>query len=248
MVSFTLVISNPPHAGSLNLASAAPLLDLQPEELRLKAKYGVPEIWLAEEQEAQATGYARALGMAGFRLVTIDAAALAAVPSRTVIARFEFKSMGLEAQTEAETVTVPYDQRIVGVHCTLREPDPTPPFLDLYIYRHGTLARLTVEQGMSDLRGLLAERKIGVVANLPTMVSTCEKRFPNVVMDRRLMDMHLRKRSGLPAKLVEKRKGFSFATPQLSRLLESLQPGLGTISQTELSSRLVFLTHVGKNP
>jgi hypothetical protein len=244
----TLIISNPPHAERLNLAAAAPLLDLQPEELRPKVMYPVPEIWLAEAKEAQSKGYARALVLAGLRLVVVDASALVAIPARTLVTKFAFGPSALECQTAGGPVRLLYEQRLLGVLCTVREPDTTPAFFDVYAQGAGGIQRLTFEQGSTDLRGLLAERRIGVVANLPTLIATAEKRFRNLTADRRLMNMRLRKRTGLPAELVEKRRGFSFATAQLGDLLESVQTGLSEITQTELSSRLVLLTYVGETP
>jgi hypothetical protein len=40
----------------------------------------------------------------------------------------------------------------------------------------------------------------------------------------------------------QERKGFSYATQALSKLLESISPDLKDVSQFELSSRLAFLT------
>lgn len=239
----TLVISHPPHAEHLNLAAAATLLDLSQEELRLKAQYQVPEIWLAEAKPAQAKGYARGLGLAGFRVAVVDAGALSAIPPRTPVTKLKFDGLGLELETAGGSLRLTYHERVLGVSCS---PDQEPPFLDLYGFRAGRVQRVTVLQGTTDLRGLLAERRIGVVANMQTMISTCEKRFANLIMDRRLEKMRLRKRAGLPASIVEKRRGFSYATASLSELLESLEPGLGDIAQAELSSRLVLLTYVGE--
>lgn len=248
MAARTLVISNPPHAERLNLAAAAPLLDLQPEELRLKAMYQVPEILLAEATEAQAKGFARALVLAGLRLVMVDASALVAIPAQTLVTKFEFGPSALECQTPNGPVPLLYEQRLLGVFCTVREPDTTPAFFDVYAQSAGGIRRLMFQHGSTDLRGLLAERRIGIVANLPTLIATAEKRFRNLTADRRLMNMRLRKHTGLPAEIVEKRRGFSFATAQLGDLLESVQTGLSEITQTELSSRLVLLTYVGYSP
>jgi hypothetical protein len=56
--------------------------------------------------------------------------------------------------------------------------------------------------------------------------------------------MQLRRRPGfgtLP-QYKDARKGFSYASPGLGTLLEQLSPMLKEMSQSELSSRLVFLT------
>ena len=47
-----LLISNPPH-GDVDAAEAAPHFGLAAAEVRMKANYGLPEIWFAGEDEAE---------------------------------------------------------------------------------------------------------------------------------------------------------------------------------------------------
>lgn len=246
MTNPTLVISNPPHAEKLGLASAASLLELSADELRLKAQYQVPEIWIAEPTPERAKGYARALALAGFSVVLVRSEPLVAVPAGSPVTGFRFDDAGIEFDVAEGPTRLGYQERFLAVWCNDRDGQ-VPPRCDFYARPGGRVQRFTVEQGSTSMRGLLdAERRIGVVGNLQTFLSTCEQRFPHLTVDRRLQNMRLRKRVNLLSDLVEKRRGYSFATSHLEDLLESLEPGASQMSQPELSSRLVFLTYVAQ--
>ena len=80
--------------------------------------------------------------------------------------------------------------------------------------------------------------------NLAMFVAEVESRFPQARVDRRLVNMVARSRAvvGMPSSHEPPRKGFSFATEALSRLLHSISPELKDLSQFDLSSRLAYLT------
>lgn len=102
----------------------------------------------------------------------------------------------------------------------------TCPFIDIYLL-NGLRLKLCAE--LVDFCAL-GERKT---------VSMQRKHF-----DDRLQNMQLRRRAGhsVPQNFKEARKGFSFASPGLDTLLADISPDLASISQTELSSRLAYLS------
>ena len=117
-------------------------------------------------------------------------------------------------------------------------------FLDIYASGDGGLKRISVIQDVVDFSGL-GELKLARAAdNLVMFVAEFEDRFTQATVDRRMEKARLRK-----AQLVRKatpqyghRRGFSYATESLSKLLESVSPELKAVSQFELGSRLAYLT------
>ena len=70
-----------------------------------------------------------------------------------------------------------------------------------------------------------------------------EQRFPSLAVDRRLLNMQVRRRTGAPPPVgAPVRHGFSYATRALDRLLESIAPGLSDLDHEELAVRLALLT------
>lgn len=251
----SLVISNPPHGPNPNVAVAAPLLRFQPESLRGKVRYPVPEIWLAHSNRDRLGEIARALAANDLRVVVVPGDTLAAVPPPAGITRFTFENDGLCVWLGESRLVFPYDEQLLGVYCTVREPARAPPFLDIYAYREGRILRLTAEQGTTDFRGVLDAaaagpggpgRRFSIVGNVHGLVSTSQQRFTRLRVDRRLHNMLVREQVDLPRDLVEQRAGYSFGTRALNELLELLHPDLPAVPQTDLSSRLVLLTYVGE--
>lgn len=119
----------------------------------------------------------------------------------------------------------------------------TSPFLDLYTQADEGLLRISIVQEVTSFSQLADNLPHGLSA-MQNLVAECENHFENARVDRRLVDMTLR---GL-ARVVtgpsprELRTGFSYATQALAELLGSLSPDLKDIHQTDLSSRLAYLT------
>jgi hypothetical protein len=80
-------------------------------------------------------------------------------------------------------------------------------------------------------------------ANVRAFAADVERHFPAVVVDRRLMNMQVRRRTSAPPPAgAPVRHGYSFATRALDRLLESMEPGLSELEHEELAVRLALLT------
>jgi hypothetical protein len=123
---------------------------------------------------------------------------------------------------------------------TLGEVDDTP-FLDFYLGGDGAAQRLTVLQNAVSFAGL-GRVQPRTASNMEALVGSCEDRFGQNRVDRRLEGMRLRARGSVRPPGSEHRRGFSFASPGLSSLLSTVAEGLDGVSQPELSARLAFLT------
>ncbi len=117
-------------------------------------------------------------------------------------------------------------------------------FLDIYASGDGGLKRISVIQDVVDFSGLGELKLARATDNLVMFVAEFVDRFTQATVDRRMEKARVRK-----AQLVRKatpqyghRRGFSYATESLSKLLESVSPELKRLSQFELGSRLAYLT------
>ncbi len=273
MATYTLIVSNPPH-GEVDPARAAPGLGLSPAEIRMKANYPVPEIWLAANEAVTMEETVAELAAAGLNVAIVPGDALGALPPREEVQSFVFSDAGFVAAVEGAEVAIPYDASATAVYCTPRQPSGLDPahtggsgitegltrrssavgragggvgessFLDVYFTDGGTARRLTVLQNSVDFGGLGKLALPNATTNMEMLVQEFEERLTNGSVDRRLVNMQPRQRPmvGRPAPEHPERKGFSFATEALNRLLESISPDLKEASQFELSSRLAFLT------
>jgi hypothetical protein len=290
VTTYTLVVSNPPH-GEVNLAGAAPALGLAPAEVRMKANYRVPEIWLAAEDDSSMEAAATDLRAAGLHVVVVAGERLSEVPAWSTVKSFAFGEAGLSMRLDDGEVELPYDSQVTAVYCTprgaveearrgggggltegLRQRSSgifmardslvgfgalggrgsqsggeaatvEPAFVDIYAAPAGTPLRLSVAVGKVEFSGLGEQQLPNMIGNLEIFVQEIESRFKGGAVDRRLLDMQARQRpmvgGGSDA---PQRKGFSYATQALAKLLESISPDLKDVSQFELSSRLAFLT------
>lgn len=293
VATYTLIVSNPPH-GEVDPARAAPGLGLSPAEIRMKANYPVPEIWLAASEAVEMEQTAAELTAAGLHVAIVTGDALGALPPREEVQSFALSDVGLVATVVGAELTVPCDAKVTAVYCTPRQPagldaahtggsgitegltrrsssvfmtrdslvgfgglggrssaaggtergPGESSFLDVYFTDGGTARRLTVLQDSVDFGGLGELALPNATASMEMLVQEFEERFTSSSVDRRLVNMQprLRPMVGKPAAEHPDRKGFSFATEALSRLLESISPDLKDASQFDLSSRLAFLT------
>jgi len=289
VTTYSLVVSDPPH-GEVDLTAAAPSLGLAPAEVRMKANYPVPEIWLAAEDESSMAAAAEALGGAGLKVVVVAGQRLSEVPPWSTVDSFAFGDSALDLQLEDGAVELPYDSPVAAVYCTPRgafeearrggggglteglrqrssgifmardslvgfgalggrtsqsgaeAPAVDPAFVDLYASPAGTPRRLSIAVGKVDFSGLGEQQLPNLIGNLEIFVQEFESRFDGGTVDRRLLDMQARQRPMVGGGDAPARKGFSYATQALAKLLESISPDLKDVSQFELSSRLAFLT------
>ena len=294
VATYTLIISNPPH-GEVDPARAAPGLGLSPAELRMKANYPVPEIWLAATEAGKMEESATELTAAGLHVAVVPGDALGAIPPREHVKSFALADAGFVATLEDGEVTLPYDAPATAIYCTPRAPSgldaattgsrsgitegiarrssavfmtrdslvgfgglggrssqaggaeggpAESSFLDVFFSDGGAARRITIVQNTVDFAGLGEMALPNDTTNMEMLVQEFEDRFTSGSVDRRLVNMQPRQRPmvGKPAPEHPERKGFSFATEALNRLLESISPELKDASQFELSSRLAFLT------
>lgn len=128
-----------------------------------------------------------------------------------------------------------------GYSAEVRDPGSVP-FLDIYLQQNGGQSWLRVIQNAVDYSGL-GEVQPRAASNLSALVERCEDLFGTQRVDRRLEGMRLRRGEGrVRAPGSEHRRGYSFASPGLHALLEEISPGLEQIGQSELSTRLAYIT------
>jgi hypothetical protein len=103
--------------------------------------------------------------------------------------------------------------------------------------------RVSISQGLADNSGLGDLKRPASHANLEVFLSECERLFGRLTLDTRLKNVWPRKRLqvGGAAEEHQGRRLFSFGTRSLYQLLESIDPELKHLTQSELGSRLAFL-------
>ncbi len=114
-----LLISNPPH-GDVDAVEAAPHFGLAAAEVRMKANYGLPEIWFAGEDEAKLQDTSAALEAVGFNSVVVAGSDLLEIPGQSPAVSFEFTDEGLSVERDDSGWTMAYDVPTVGVFCRPR--------------------------------------------------------------------------------------------------------------------------------
>jgi len=122
----------------------------------------------------------------------------------------------------------------------------TMPFLDIYASDQGMLTRCTVFQGHVDYSGN-KEVLARATDNMLMFVNECEDRFGLGSVDRRLVNIRYRHPRAVAllqggTDYSDRRKGYSFATTALTKLLESISAEFAHVGQMDLASRLVYLT------
>ena len=259
-MSYTLLISNPPQP-MVDAQVTASVLGLLPVDANLKARYSVPEIWLAEKDRAVIDDAASRLRAAGMSVVVLAGEQLVAVPSQLIVTSFTFEEKRLALRLPTANVNVAYDHPIVIVPCTPRPAEgPMPPlrtiagvqvsdsssFVDIYVKARHDWIRLAVYAELVDYAGLGEQKTASHARNLLLVCQMLQRRFVNAHYDDRIVNMQLRRRIGYgtPPQLKDARKGFSFASPGLDALLSALSPALQDVGQADFSSRLSFLTRL----
>ena len=114
-----LLISDPPH-GDVDPAEAAPHFGLAAAEVRMKANYGLPEIWFAGEDEAKLQDTSAALEAVGFHSVLVAGSDLIEIPGQSPAVSFGFTDEGLSVEGDDSGWTMAYDVPALGVFCRPR--------------------------------------------------------------------------------------------------------------------------------
>ena len=79
----------------MEAAQVTPHFGLTVAEVRMKANYGLPEVWFAEEDEAKRRDIAVALDAAGLNTVLVAGSALVEIPAQKPAESFAFTDAGL---------------------------------------------------------------------------------------------------------------------------------------------------------
>ncbi len=280
-----LLVSNPPH-GDFDAKQAAPSFGLAAAEVRMKANYQVPEIWVADRDQQRIETTAADMRNAGLKVVLLNGERLL-LPVGMSVRSFAFDEHGLTAAVGESEMEVGEDTPIVAVFCKPKAsvsdgagsgrgqsavsmtsrgsktrdsllggsrrsssmddasntPDH-PAFVDVYVPSDGQVMRLTFQQGTVDFGGLGSPAPLNPIQGLTMLMDALETRFAKGRFDRRLVNMIPRRRtlvqSGVDYSVA--RKGYSFASEGLAKLLGGIAPGLDELGQMELSSRLAYLT------
>jgi hypothetical protein len=118
----TLIISNPPHE-DLDPVLAASCFGLSPAEVRMKANYPVPEIWLADSDHGKVDPTVEILRTAGLKVVTVPGSAFPDVPPQTIVKTFGFSTTGMTLELEDSQVELSHDGPFVAVFCQPKAGD-----------------------------------------------------------------------------------------------------------------------------
>lgn len=116
--------------------------------------------------------------------------------------------------------------------------------LDLYFPRDAGLGRISIAEGVVDFSGLGDAVRPRARDNMDLFLAECERRFTNLVLDKRMVNVRPRRRLtvGEPTTAEqEMRRLLTFGTVGLQSLLESVSPELADITNFELGSRLSYL-------
>ena len=267
----------------MNALEAASHFGLTATEVGMKANYGLPEIWFADEDEAKLQDIAKALEAAGLNVILVAASDLVEIPGQTPAESFAFTDEGLQVDLADSAWTVAYDGPAIAVYGRPRidmQGGTAParliasqmsswaharvarsgssnavmgglgvsPFLDIYTHSDTGLLRTSIVQEVTSF-SRSPDDPLYALSAMENLVAEFENRFEDVYVDHRLVDMTLRGITRVvtgPNPGGPVRTGFAFASEGLAELLDSLSPDLKDIHQSDLSSRLAYLT--GRSP
>lgn len=161
MADYGLVISDPPQ-GDVDFRQAAPCFGLTPAEVRMKANYQVPEIWIADVDEQKVEATVGLLRKAGLRVAHRSGQDLQSIPAPQTVRSFQFAANGLRISLDGGEAEISYDAPMVGIFCQpLRSGfDSRPAGHDSLKDRmaHGGIALGDSKRG-SSLEGMLAAKR-----------------------------------------------------------------------------------------
>jgi hypothetical protein len=119
--------------------------------------------------------------------------------------------------------------------------------LDLYFPGDGRTRRISIAQGVVDFSALGEAIQGGAGRNMDVCIAECERRFTNLVLDKRQVNVRPRGRLMVGAPAHENRRLLAFGTVELQDLLEEVSPELAGITQYELSSRITYVMLRGED-
>ena len=116
-----LVISNPPHPANWNAAAAAATLELTATEIRTRANYPVPEIWVADSDRADVDRRSRGLRDSGLSVFLIESTEISRIPASAPVRAFTFTERGMVWHVDGGEFEPPLDARLVMIRCQPRQ-------------------------------------------------------------------------------------------------------------------------------
>jgi hypothetical protein len=122
--------------------------------------------------------------------------------------------------------------------------------LDLYFPGDDGVRRVAIAQDVVDFSGFGEGIQGGVARKMDACIEECERRFTDLVLDKRQVNVRPRRRVtvGAPDPAAENRRLLAFGTMELQELLDSVSDEIGRITQYELSSRITYLTMRHEGP
>ena len=98
-------------------AEAASYFGLTVAEVRMKANYGLPEIWFADEDEAKLSDTSVALEAAGYNTALVAGSDLIEIPGQSPAESFVFTDGGVRIGRDESEWTLAYDSPTIAVVC-----------------------------------------------------------------------------------------------------------------------------------
>ena len=247
MTDHRLLITNPPHP-KIDAHAAAEVLGIPAAEANLKARYGIPEIWAASTDRSLIEEDAATLRAADMRCVIITGDQLARVPSQRIVRGLEVTAKGITLRSDEGTRDVAVGEPMIVLPVSPRPAEGAPPGTRVAVAPavlvSDTCPYLDIFMPDGNRFGIYEELvDLSAVGGALQFSNVMKERFPRARFDERLNNMQLRRpRQMLPAQMRDARRGYSFASPGLDALLNTIAPELQNVSQAEWSARLAFLT------
>jgi hypothetical protein len=186
----SMVVSNPPHNG-VDHGRAAELLGLTPAEMRMKANFRAPEIWLAFADDGQASDAVASLRSTGLSVEVVSGYSLVSIPGPAPVSSFAFTDAEFVAHMVDSELRFPYEAPTLGVFCkppygfgsasTAPSPKPSWGRSSTHVFLD-RLTRTGHEQAKLGASGALE-----LMANLDLYISV-EEGFSRVSITRELVD------------------------------------------------------------
>ncbi len=110
-----LLISNPPHVEGWEAPRAAAALGMIAAEMRMKANYPVPEIWVARESAEEIEATRAALVESGIRCFNATVDDLAGIPASSAARAFDVTADGIVWRLDEGDFPGPPDARVLLV-------------------------------------------------------------------------------------------------------------------------------------
>ncbi|NIM49915.1 MAG: hypothetical protein GTN62_06475 [Gemmatimonadales bacterium] len=114
MTEYHLIVSDPPHR-TIQAQAAAQCLQCTAAEVRMKANFPAPEIWLADTDSGAARQWGKALLDAGFSVALVRGSVLAAVPRIQWAGAVRLGESGFTVTTGTGEVEIGRDDRVIAV-------------------------------------------------------------------------------------------------------------------------------------